>query len=162
MQSAPALESRWQLYRLLGEPFRLRLLALAAEEELALGELAELLEESQSNVSRHAAPLRQAGLLAERRHGTRTFVRISEGLERDPVVSDALAIGRRLCEDEGTLARIPDVVRQRDAKTREFFEQPSSASEPTALANELPAYLFALRELLPERELAVKDRKSVV
>ena len=55
--------ARWELYRLLSEPVRLRVLALAAEEELAIGELAELLGESQPNVSRHAAPLRQAGAL---------------------------------------------------------------------------------------------------
>lgn len=150
-----ALEARWQLYRLLGEPFRLRLLALAAEEELALGELAELLDASQPNVSRHAGPLRQAGLLAERRHGTRTFVRLSDGLERDPVVGDALSLGRALCEEEGRLARIPELVRQRDARTREFFERPATRSEPTALAAELPAYLQALRELVPARDLAV-------
>ncbi|HWA78489.1 MAG TPA: methyltransferase domain-containing protein [Polyangiaceae bacterium] len=155
MATPPALEARWQLYRLLGEPFRLRLLALAAEEELALGELAELLDESQPNVSRHAGPLRQAGLLAERRHGTRTFVRLSEGMERDAVVADALSLGRALCEDEGRLARIPELVRRRDARTREFFARPAAPNEPTALAAELPAYLQALRELVPARELAV-------
>jgi ArsR family transcriptional regulator len=151
----PALEARWQLYRLLGEPFRLRLLALAAEEELALGELAELLDESQPNVSRHAGPLRQAGLLAERRHGTRTFVRLSDGTAEDPVVADALSLGRALCEDEGRLVRIPEIVRRRDARTREFFARPTAPSEPTALAAELPAYLQALRELVPARDLAV-------
>src|SRR5262245_2761976 len=82
-------DARWQLYRLLSEPARLRVLALAAEEELALGELAELLEESQPNVSRHAGPLRQAGLLAERRQGTRTLVRLAPAAALDPVVSDA-------------------------------------------------------------------------
>lgn len=59
------------------EPARLRLLALAAEEELGIGELAELLGESQPNVSparRHAEGL---GLLAVRREGTRAFVRVS-------------------------------------------------------------------------------------
>ena len=60
--TAPGTQ-RWELYRVLSEPVRLRLLALAAEEELAIGELAELLGESQPNVSRHAAPLKQAGLL---------------------------------------------------------------------------------------------------
>jgi ArsR family transcriptional regulator len=149
------LEARWQLYRLLGEPFRLRLLALAADEELALGELAELLDESQPNVSRHAAPLRQAGLLAERRHGTRTFVRLSAGSETDPVVLDALSIGRALCEEEGRLLRIAEIVRRRDARTREFFERPLPESEPNRLAAELPAYLQALRELVPARDLAV-------
>jgi DNA-binding transcriptional ArsR family regulator/protein-L-isoaspartate O-methyltransferase len=153
--TSSALEARWQLYRLLGEPFRLRLLALSAEEELALGELAELLDESQPNVSRHAGPLRQAGVLAERRHGTRTFVRLAEGMESDPVILDALSIGRALCEDEGRLARIPELVRQRDERTREFFSRPPARSEPAALAAELPAYLQALRELVPARDLAV-------
>jgi len=153
--TSPALEARWQLYRLLGEPFRLRLLALAAEEELALGELAELLDESQPNVSRHAGPLRQAGVLAERRHGTRTFVRLAEGMEGDPVIVDALSIGRALCEEEGRLSRIPELVRQRDARTREFFSRPLARAEPSTLAAELPAYLHALRELVPARELAV-------
>jgi ArsR family transcriptional regulator len=80
MMTAVGLEGRWQLYRLLGEPFRLRLLALAREEELAMGELAELLDESLPNVSRHAAALRQAGLLSERRHGTRSFMRLTAGM----------------------------------------------------------------------------------
>ncbi len=104
-QVAP-LDARWQLYRLLSDPFRLRLLALAAEEELALGELADLLGESQPNLSRHAAPLRQAGLLAERRQGTRTLVRLDAAAKSDPVVCDALAAGRALCEKDGSLARI--------------------------------------------------------
>ncbi|MCZ7679620.1 MAG: hypothetical protein M5U28_13005 [Sandaracinaceae bacterium] len=36
---------RWELYRLLSEPVRLRMLALASAEELAINELAELLGE---------------------------------------------------------------------------------------------------------------------
>ena len=60
---------RWELYRVLSEPVRLRLLALVAEEELAIGEIAELLGESQPNVSRHVAPLKQLGLVVLRRQG---------------------------------------------------------------------------------------------
>jgi ArsR family transcriptional regulator len=154
--AAPALEARWQLYRLLSDPFRLRLLALAAEEELALGELAELLEESQPNVSRHAAPLRQAGLLAERKQGTRTFVRLSDGALSDPVVRDALLAGRELCEGDGSLGRIAAVVRRRDARTREFFARASAReTSELELAPELPAYVAALGALLSERSLAV-------
>src|SRR3954464_13288838 len=116
-QVAP-LDARWQLYRLLSEPFRLRLLALAAEEELALGELADLLGESQPNVSRHAAPLRQAGLLAERKQGTRTLVRLPPDALSDAVVRDAVAAGRALCTEDGSLARVTDILRGRDEKTR--------------------------------------------
>ncbi len=45
------------------------LLALAAEEELAIGELAGLLGESQPNISRHLTPLKQAGLVLVRPRG---------------------------------------------------------------------------------------------
>jgi ArsR family transcriptional regulator len=155
VSAATASEGRWQLYRLLGEPFRLRLLALAATEELSLGELAELLDESQPNVSRHAAPLRQAGLLAERRHGTRTFVRVTEETQTDPVVLDALRSGRALCEEEGRLARIPEMIQKRELRTREFFAREATDAESLTLASELPAYLRALSVLVPDRDLAV-------
>ncbi|MEP7051179.1 MAG: metalloregulator ArsR/SmtB family transcription factor [Pseudomonadota bacterium] len=153
-QGAP-LDARWQLYRLLSDPFRLRLLALAAEEELALGELADLLGESQPNLSRHAAPLRQAGLLAERRQGTRTLVRLDPSAKADAVVSDALLSGRRMCEKDGSLARITTIVRARDQKTREFFARPPRTDEPLGLAPELPVYIAALASLLERRALAV-------
>ena len=148
-----AFDSRWQLYRLLSDPTRLRLLALAEEEELSVGELAELLEEPQPNVSRHAAPLRQAGLLTDRRQGTRTLVRLAAGAGRDPVVADALEAGRRLCAEDGSLKRIGEVIASRDEKTREFFAQPQAAD--VGLSPELPSYLFALRGMLAARELAV-------
>ncbi len=150
-----AQDPRWQLYRLLGEPARLRLLALAGEEELALGEIAELLGESLPNISRHAAPLRQAGLLAERRQGTRTLVRLDPEAAADPVVRDAVTAGRELCVREGSLARVADVVRARDAKTREFFARPLAERRAQDYVPELGAYLFALGLLVESRGLAV-------
>ena len=152
-----AREKRWELYKLLAEPVRLRLLVLAAEEELAIGELAELLGEGQPNVSRHVAPLRRAGLLGVRRQGTRTLVRLADGAARDAVVDDALEAGRALCAADGSLARVSDVVRARDRATREFFETASGEGERgiAALPPELPAYLSALSLLVPHRDLAV-------
>src|ERR1700754_1956520 len=102
MDTTTSGTARWELYRVLAEPMRLRLLALAAEEELAIGELTVLLGESQPNVSRHVAPLKQASLLLMRRQGTRAFVRIAEAAAADPVVADALASGRSLCEADGS------------------------------------------------------------
>lgn len=153
--ASPGLDGRWQLYRLLSDPFRLRLLALAGVEELALGELADLLGESQPNVSRHAAPLRQAGLLAERKQGTRTLVRLPAEALSDAVVRDAVAAGRALCSQDGSLERVPAILRGRDEKTREFFAKASREGVELGIAPELPAYLSALGALLPRRELAV-------
>jgi len=145
---------RWELYRLLSEPARLCLLALAAEDELAVSELAELLDESQPNVSRQAAPLRQAGLLTVRRQGTWTLMRLAPDATHDPVVADALRAGRALCEERGTLGRVADVVRARERTTREFFARPRSTGAAGS-APESTAYLAALAELIPERALAV-------
>jgi DNA-binding transcriptional ArsR family regulator/protein-L-isoaspartate O-methyltransferase len=151
---------RWELFRVLSEPIRLRLLALALEEELAVGELAELLGESQPNVSRHAGSLKQAGLLVVRRQGTRTMLRTSDEAKSDPVVADALASGRTLCAADGSLAKIAEVLRARDAASREFFSRAGSLGSAPAsgLPSELCAYgpyLSALGQLLPHRALAI-------
>jgi ArsR family transcriptional regulator len=154
MTIAVAADARWQLYGLLADPVRVRLLALAAEAELSVGELAELLQQTQPNVSRHAAPLRRVGLLAERRDGTRTFLKLTEGATKDPVVADAVTEGRRLCVEEGSLAGVSEVVRARDARTREYFASAHHLdAEPEG--GDLAAYLFALGALLPRRGVAV-------
>jgi ArsR family transcriptional regulator len=148
--------ARWELYRLLSEPVRLQLLALAAAEELAIGELADLLGESQPNVSRHAAPLKAAGLLTVRKQGTRQFVRLHDGAAADPVVADALAAGKALCEESGALARIGDVLRARDAVGREFFAQPVERDgQLDPRLKEWGIHLAALAPLIARRGLAV-------
>jgi DNA-binding transcriptional ArsR family regulator/protein-L-isoaspartate O-methyltransferase len=148
-------DKRWELYRVLGEPVRLRLLALVATEELAVGELGDLLDESQPNVSRHLAALRKLGLLRERRQGTRVLVRLREGVAADAVVQDALRAGGELCSD--AFARLPELIRQRDSASREFFGRAARAADgEVALPSELPAYLSALSWLLPKHALAIE------
>lgn len=159
MQVAQESDKRWELYKVLGEPQRLRLLALAGEEELSIGELGELLGESQPNVSRHVTALRKLGLLSERKQGTRVFVRVAQAVAVDPVVGDALRSGRSLCSAEGVLERVPEVVRRRDAPAREFFaraDQPRLAGDQSSFPAELPAYLAVVAALLPRRGFAIE------
>src|SRR5437879_13381484 len=87
---------RVDLYRLLADPGRLQILALCAEEELSVGELAEVLRDSQPQISRRVAPLREAELLEARKDGTRTWVKAAAP-GGDQVVGDAIDEGRRLC-----------------------------------------------------------------
>src|SRR5664280_366528 len=148
-------ESRYQLYRLLGEPQRLRLLALAAIEELSVGELAELLSEPQPNVSRHITPRRRAVLLFDRHHGTRVFVRLAESARRDPVVSDALKEGQRLCEEGGSLQRIASVVAARDLRARDYFAHEARDEVDLRPVAQLPAYAFALSLVTSKRGIAM-------
>ncbi len=153
--SAPTTQARWELYRLLSEPVRLRLLALASVDALAVGELAELLGELQPNVSRHVAALRQAGLVQVRRHGTWALVQVASEGRRDAVVEDALRTGRSLCDKDGSLARVADVVGARERSTREFFARSSKGAVVVGPPPELAAYLMALAPLIPQRALAV-------
>src|SRR3954470_14484025 len=108
--SALAAASRWELYRLLADPVRPRLLALTSAEELAVGELAELLREGQPKISRHAAALRDAGLLAGRKQGTWTLLRLAPGAADDAVVADAVRAGLASCRADGTLSRVDEVL----------------------------------------------------
>lgn len=152
-----------ELFRLLGDEDRLRLLALCAAEELTVGELAELAQDSQSNVSRKCAPLRAAGLLAARREGTRTLLSYAEAaaaLTPAPTVVEAgLAEGRRLCLHDGSLSRVPRVVAAREESSRRFFEaegEALAAAATPAHGADLPhAYAGILAPLLPGRGLAV-------
>jgi ArsR family transcriptional regulator len=153
--SPPNPGSRWELYRLLADPVRPRLLALASTEELGVGELADLLREGQPKISRHAAALRDAGLLAARRQGTWTLLRMAPGAADDAVVADAVAAGLASCRADGTLARVDDVVRARDAATREFFARTDEKRIQVGPPPEAAAYLAAFAALVPHRRLAI-------
>ncbi len=144
--------ARWELYRLLSEPLRLRLLALCAEEELSVGELSELLGESQPQVSRNAAPLREAGLLALRKQGTRSFLQLAPDAGADPVVADALGSGHALVVGDGSLARVSALVAEREGPARAFFAaRGGDAARPVEMA----PYVAAFAALLPRREVAI-------
>ncbi len=153
-EGGPFEGERWELYRLLSDPTRLRLLALAAAEELAVSELAELLREGQPKVSRHASSLRDAGLLHGRKNGTWLLLRFAPGADADPVIRDAVEAGRQLCAADGTLDRVADVIEARDLATREFFARGGRAPR-SGPPEELAVYLRALSPLIQPRGLVV-------
>jgi ArsR family transcriptional regulator len=146
--------ARWELYRLLADPIRLRLLALCSIEELAVSELADLLRQGQPKVSRHAAALRDAGLLHARKQGTWLLLRLAPGATEDAVVADALSTGLESCEADRTSDRVQDVIEARDAATREFFARGGHAAR-LGPPEELAAYLKALAPLVEPRRLAI-------
>lgn len=59
------------IFKALGEPTRLRILRLLAEQELCVCDLEEILQISQPRVSQHLKVLKQTGLVNERRDGQR-------------------------------------------------------------------------------------------
>ncbi len=65
-------------FRLLGEPFRLRLLQTLEQGELTVGELVEQLEGNQPNVSKHLQMLHDAGFVSRRREGNSVYYNIAD------------------------------------------------------------------------------------
>lgn len=66
-----------ELFRALSDPSRMRIIALLRHYELAVGEVAQLLDQSQPRVSRHIRILEEAALVERRREGGWVFVRLA-------------------------------------------------------------------------------------
>ncbi|HEU4429647.1 MAG TPA: metalloregulator ArsR/SmtB family transcription factor [Myxococcota bacterium] len=114
-----------KIFRTLGDPTRLRILALLEREELAVQELMEVLGMAQSRVSRHLGILREARLLRDRRDGTFVLYRFEP--PADAAWRDALALARRAVAEDPAARRdaaaLARVLEARSAKSRSFFEQ---------------------------------------
>ena len=104
--------------RALADPTRLRVMRLLADMELAVGEVAQILGQSQPRISRHLGILCDAGLAERRREGSWTFLRqtVSERSPRklEAAVASLLsaaeesdpAFAERCAEDRRHLAAI--------------------------------------------------------
>jgi ArsR family transcriptional regulator len=73
------LQTTTDLLRLLGDPSRVRLLALLAQEELTVAELTGITQLTQSRVSTHLGKLRDAGLVRDRRVGASSYYALNDG-----------------------------------------------------------------------------------
>lgn len=67
-----------EVFRALAEPRRRAILSLVASMEMPAGRIAEHFDVTRSAVSQHLQVLKDAGLITERRDGTRRLYRASE------------------------------------------------------------------------------------
>src|SRR5688572_7114925 len=88
------------LLRALADLTRLRIMRLLAHMELAVGELAQVLGQSQPRVSRHVAILCDSGLAERRREGSWVFLRQTISADSARPLAAALARMLALAEDE--------------------------------------------------------------
>ncbi|AKM08601.1 ArsR/SmtB family transcription factor [Pelagerythrobacter marensis] len=79
------------IMRALADPTRLRIMRLLSAMELAVGELAQVLGQSQPRVSRHVGILCDAGLAERQREGSWVFLRACVGKERGSPVGEAVS-----------------------------------------------------------------------
>ena len=111
---SPAID----IFRALADPTRLRILGLLRRMELSVGELAQVLEQSQPRVSRHVKILCDAGLAERRKEGSWVFVALGD----DAVIAPALAAM------DAWDAAVPDAERAADPERLNAVRDDRAAS----------------------------------
>ncbi|HEU5481941.1 MAG TPA: metalloregulator ArsR/SmtB family transcription factor [Sphingomicrobium sp.] len=76
-----------EIFQAVSDPTRLRILALLARMELSVGELAQLLDQSQPRVSRHVRILADAGIVDRRKEGSWVFLAIADSARTAPLLA---------------------------------------------------------------------------
>jgi ArsR family transcriptional regulator len=153
------------IFKALSDPTRLRIARLLGTMELAVGELAQVLGQSQPRVSRHVGILCDAGLAERRREGSWVFLRqvdvdastapVIEAVQRVLVVAQAAdPVFAALCEaDRKKLAAIREA---REAAAGLYFARHAGEwDELRALHTSDAAVEAALAEALAPQPLGV-------
>ena len=122
------------IFKALADPTRLRIARLLSAMELAVGELAQVLGQSQPRVSRHVGILCDAGLAERRREGSWVFLRATSGEgggSKDTVpilaaLEQLLAIAERenpefakMCADDRR--KLAAIRKARDTNAEDYF-----------------------------------------
>jgi len=116
------------IFRALADPTRLRIMRLLGSMELAVGEVAQVLGQSQPRVSRHIGILCDAGLAERRREGSWVFLRACANTNDAPPLSTAIADLLVKAEaSDSQFAEECELDRRRLAEIREHRENEAQA-----------------------------------
>ena len=113
-----------EIFRSLGDPTRLRIIALLRAMELSVGELAQVLGQSQPRVSRHVKILIDAGLAERRKEGSWVFLSLADAARVEPLFALLDRWAEIDGEDPWTLAdaaRLTAVRADRAAAAERYF-----------------------------------------
>ena len=112
------------IFRALADATRLRIMALLRSMELSVGELAQVLGQSQPRVSRHVKILCDAGLAERRKEGSWVFVALGEAPRVEPVLAalDSWAVREPDHWRLADAARLAAVRADRAAAAASWFE----------------------------------------
>jgi ubiquinone/menaquinone biosynthesis C-methylase UbiE len=130
MADAPAFPvSLIEVLRALADPTRLRIMRLLTRMELAVGELAQVLGQSQPRVSRHIRILCDAGLAVRRREGGWVFLRSAIGGPGSALTAAVARLLDRGEDDDAAFAaqaeadrlRLGQIRAAREARAAEWF-----------------------------------------
>ena len=110
-----------ELFRTLGHPVRVRLLAVLGDGERSVGELQAILRLESSGASQHLAALRRQGLVDSRRDGTTVYSRV-----KDPRTAQLLELARQILKS--SLRDSTGLLRPLEGSAER--EQPREPSSP--------------------------------
>jgi ArsR family transcriptional regulator len=134
-----ALSGAVSLLKAAADPTRLRLLALLAGGEVTVGELVEILRQSQPRVSRHLKLLAESGLVSHFRDGHWVYYQLRPESGSAPLIAQVIALARDadpLVEEDRN--RLKQIRRHRERTAHEMPTGPhrlvdTSATRPTEL-----------------------------
>ena len=115
-----------KLFGALADRTRLRILALLGHNELAVGEIARIIGQSQPRVSRHVRILTDAGLVLRHREGSWVFLRVARApalqTELMTLLETHRGSDRQMAETFAKdAARLREVHHAREALAAEYF-----------------------------------------
>ena len=113
------------IFRALADPTRLRILALLRAMELSVGELAQVLGQSQPRVSRHVKILADAGLAERRKEGSWVFLALGRPERVEPLLAALDAWAEQRAGDHwavADIARLAAVRADRVAAAELYFD----------------------------------------
>jgi ubiquinone/menaquinone biosynthesis C-methylase UbiE len=118
-----------KLFAALSDPTRLRILVMLRAMELSVGEIAQVLGQSQPRVSRHVKILIDARLVERRKEGSWVFLSLGPAERLDPLFSLLDSWAARDGADpwmEADAARLRAVRADRAAAAERYFAQQAS------------------------------------
>ncbi|QLC26881.1 metalloregulator ArsR/SmtB family transcription factor [Parasphingopyxis algicola] len=117
------MRAELEIFRALADPTRLRIVALLRAMELSVGELAQVLGQSQPRVSRHVKILVDAGLAERRKEGSWVFLGLGDPVRVRPLLN-AIDGWSEEGEDHwmrADIARLAAVRADRQAAAEAYF-----------------------------------------
>ncbi|MDB6026334.1 MAG: Methyltransferase type 11 [Verrucomicrobiales bacterium] len=119
------MSSTLKSLRALGDPTRLRIVALLENAELSVAELQEITHLGQSRISTHLGLLQEAELLCSRREGKRTFYKIND--DADTTAQDFITIAvtgaQELPEHPADQINLKRILERRKEQAQVYFNQ---------------------------------------
>jgi ArsR family transcriptional regulator len=116
------MQKAQDMFAALADPTRARILLLVRDLQLSVGELADILDQSQPRVSRHVRILAEAGLVRRHKEGAWVFVGAGDRRLVDHVVAVVQAVTEAADPIAVERSRLAQVRADRQQRVDQWFE----------------------------------------